>query len=137
MNRSIVVTSSDRSRLVNLVEETAARNAAARRYLDDLSNELSRAKIVEPRDIPTNVITMNSTVLLRDLDTDEEFDYTLVYPHEADPLESRISVLAPVGTALLGYREGDVVEWPVPAGKARLLVESVLFQPERAGAGEM
>ena len=75
--------------------------------------------------MPEDVVTMNSTVRVRDLETGEVDTYTLVYPHEADIEENKLSVLAPVGTALLGYRAGDVVEWPVPAGITRFRVEEV------------
>ena len=104
-----------------------------RRYLDDLEHELERATSVAPEDVPPDVITMNSTARLRDLDTDETIDYTVVYPRDADANAQRISVLAPIGTALLGFRAGDTVEWPIPAGRIRLQVEAVTFQPERAG----
>jgi regulator of nucleoside diphosphate kinase len=77
---------------------------------------------------------MNSTVRLRDLDTGDMETYTLVYPAEADVDEQLISVLAPIGTAILGYRVGDVIKWPVPGGFVRLRVEKILYQPERAGA---
>jgi regulator of nucleoside diphosphate kinase len=77
---------------------------------------------------------MNSTVRLRDLDSGEVETYTLVYPNEADAEENRISVLAPIGTAIIGYRVGDVIKWPVPGGFVRLRVEEILYQPERAGA---
>ena len=76
---------------------------------------------------------MNSVVRLRDLDSGETEEYELVYPADADMAHNRISVLAPIGTAILGYRLGDVIEWPVPAGLRRLRVEEVLYQPERAG----
>jgi regulator of nucleoside diphosphate kinase len=76
---------------------------------------------------------MNSTVRLRDLDADETLEFTLVYPRDADPDEGRVSVLAPIGTALIGYRAGDVIQWPVPAGTTRLKVEDVVYQPESAG----
>jgi regulator of nucleoside diphosphate kinase len=68
------------------------------------------------------------------LDSDETEEYELVYPADADMAHNRISVLAPIGTAILGYRLGDVIEWPVPAGLRRIRVEEVLYQPERAGA---
>ena len=80
---------------------------------------------------------MNSTVVLRDLDTGEVETYTLVYPNHADIARNRLSVLAPVGTAILGYHVGDVVRWRVPAGVRRLRVEEVLFQPERVGAFQL
>jgi regulator of nucleoside diphosphate kinase len=76
---------------------------------------------------------MHSVVRLRDLDSDETLACALVYPSDADDTRDRISVLAPIGTAILGYRVGDVIEWPVPAGLRRLRVEEVVSQPERAG----
>lgn len=76
---------------------------------------------------------MNSKVILRDLDTQEIMTYTLVFPNDANYEAGAISVLAPVGTAILGYSEGDTVEWPVPSGMRRLLVEKVVYQPEAAG----
>ena len=79
---------------------------------------------------------MNSTVRVRDLDTEEESVYTLAYPHQADATRGRISVLAPIGTALLGYREGDIVEWQVPARLKRLQIVEVIFQPEGAARNQ-
>ena len=88
--------------------------------------------MVPRAEIPPDVVTMGSTVRLTDLQTGEEETYTLVYPNDADIDENKLSVLAPIGTALLGYRAGDVVEWPVPAGVRRFRVEEVLSQPARA-----
>jgi regulator of nucleoside diphosphate kinase len=68
-----------------------------------------------------------------DLDSSKEYEYTLVFPENADSTTGKISILAPVGTAMLGYRVGDVIEWVVPAGKRRLKVEKVLYQPEASG----
>jgi regulator of nucleoside diphosphate kinase len=76
---------------------------------------------------------MNSRVGLVDLDTEEEMVYTLVFPHEADITQSKISVLAPIGTAILGYRVGDTLTWQVPDGMRRLRVKQILYQPEAAG----
>jgi regulator of nucleoside diphosphate kinase len=76
---------------------------------------------------------MRSKVRLRDLDTGEEMVYTLVFPSEANFDEGKISVLAPVGTAMLGYRVGSLIEWEVPSGRRRLKVEELLYQPEAAG----
>lgn len=130
---NIIITAADRQRLGTLIEQATRVGLVERRYLDDLEHELDRATTVVPEDVPPDVITMNSTARLRDLDTDEVFDYTLVYPRDADVEAQRISILAPVGTALLGYRIGDVIEWPIPAGTIRLKVEQVMYQPERAG----
>lgn len=132
--RNIVITDADRRRLGTLIERATSDGLGARRYLDDLEHELDRAQVVDPCEVPRDVVTMNSTVRLRDLDSDEIETYTLVYPRDADIDENRISVLAPIGTAMIGYRVGDVIEWPVPNGIARLRVEEVVYQPEFAGA---
>ena len=93
--------------------------------LSRLEQELDRAEIVPEEALPADVVAMYSTVRLVDLDTDREHVYTVVYPHEADADRGRISVLAPIGTAVLGYRIGDVVEWEVPAGTRRFRIGAV------------
>ena len=112
----------------------ANRNRALGDRLEKALAELDRPAIVRPEDVPRNVVTMNSTVVLRDLDTKEKETYTLVFPDAADIANDRLSVLAPVGTAILGERVGDVVRWRVPQGWRRLKVERVVYQPEREGA---
>jgi regulator of nucleoside diphosphate kinase len=102
-------------------------------YLEELDDELDEAEPVKPEEIAGDVITMNSTFRLQNLDTGEEVVYTLVFPQEADSTHGKISVLAPIGTAVLGYRVGDTVEWEVPAGLKRLKVEEIVYQPEAAG----
>ena len=131
--KNIVITELDRQRLIDLILDAQSKGYHGSIYLEKLRGELDRAQIVLPQEIPADVITMNSQVVLLDLDTREEETYTLVYPENADPSEGRVSILAPIGTAMLGYRVGDVFEWEVPAGKRRLKVEKVLFQPESAG----
>jgi regulator of nucleoside diphosphate kinase len=98
-----------------------------------LEEEFDRAEVVEPKDIPPDVITMRSTVRLNDLSTGEEMVYWLAFPTEANCDEGRISILAPVGTAMLGYRGGDVIEWEVPSGVRRLKVGKIPYQPESKG----
>jgi regulator of nucleoside diphosphate kinase len=88
---------------------------------------------VEARAIPHDVVTMSSRVRLKDLGMNEEKVCTLVFPSEADLSQQKISVLAPIGTAILGYRIGDTVEWRVPAGVKKLRIEEILFQPEAEG----
>jgi regulator of nucleoside diphosphate kinase len=101
--------------------------------LERLHDEIKRARIVEPTEIPGDVITMNSRVQLRDLDSGEQMEVSLVYPSASDAAAKKISILAPIGTAILGYRAGDTVEWQVPAGVRRLKIEDVLYQPEASG----
>ena len=90
--------------------------------------------MVDPKDVPSDVITMRSKVRLKDLSTGEEMVYSLVFPTEANLDEGKISVLAPIGTAMLGYSRGDVIEWEVPSGVRRLKVEQVIYQPESSVA---
>jgi regulator of nucleoside diphosphate kinase len=100
----------------------------------DLEAELARAEIVEPRDVPPTVVSMNSTVRFRVESTSQEFTLTLVYPKEMDGSSSKISILAPVGSALLGLSQGDEIEWPKPGGGTlRVRIEEVVYQPERSG----
>ncbi len=133
-NRTILLSDVDHQRLEALVESAHYDASLHQEYLDALEGELRRAQIVPQSEVPDEVITMNSVVRLRDLDTDEVDQFQLVYPADADMAQHRISVLAPVGTAILGYRRGDVIEWPVPAGLRRLRVEMVSYQPEMATA---
>lgn len=131
--RSIYITEPDMKRLRDLLDSPGATAGRDKAHLADLEQELLRSTVVQPANIPNDVITMNSKVRLKDLDTEKEVIYTLVFPANADMDRKKISVLAPVGTALLGYRVGDVITWEVPAGIKRLKVEGVLYQPEAAG----
>ncbi len=99
-----------------------------------LEAELERAEVVEPAQMPADVITMNSTARFRDETSGEEHEITLVYPRDADGSHDKVSILAPVGSALLGLRVGAGIEWPLPGGRVvRLRVLSVRYQPEAAG----
>ncbi|AQS59233.1 nucleoside diphosphate kinase regulator [Desulforamulus ferrireducens] len=133
MSRNIFITDKDQKRLKKLIDKEKEFSTGNKEYLINLEQELDRANIVTSQEVPADVITMNSKVLLKDLDNGEEMIYTLVYPEEADLLNDKISVLAPVGTAILGYRIGDVLEWKVPDGVVKLKVEKLLYQPEAAG----
>lgn len=133
MSRTIFITSKDQERLEKLIRVQEEFTAGSKATLQELKAELKRAVISEPQDIPHDVITMRSQVLLKDLSSGEEMIYTLVYPDEADMMEGKISVLAPIGMAILGYRENDSVEWAIPEGVVYLKVEKILFQPEASG----
>jgi regulator of nucleoside diphosphate kinase len=131
---NIYITKPDHERLTKLIEIAREREGDAnRKYIDSLEEELERAEMVQQKDIPADVITMRSTVRLKDMDTSEEVTYQLMFPSEANFEEGKISVLAPIGTAMIGYRHGDVIEWEVPSGVRRLRVEEVLYQPESKG----
>ena len=131
--RGIFITQRDKERLDELIGVVSEFGDRMRKDLAALRQELDRAKVVAPRDIHRGVVTMNSRVELEDLDQGETMVITLVFPLNAHPEGGAISVLAPVGTAILGYAEGDVVEWPVPDGMRRLRIRRIVYQPEAAG----
>ncbi len=121
---AIVIADRDLRRLDDLLGAGgAARRDAS--HLQELRAELDRAIIVSPEEMPAGVITMDSTVMVEDLTTGMRRQITLVYPTDANPDLGRISVLAPLGTALLGFREGDEVEWRMPGGLRHLRIERV------------
>ncbi len=128
IKRVIYITRADMTRLRSLITGTKG----TRDDLGSLRAELDQAHVVEPAEIPGDVITMNAQARLADLETGEVMTFTLVFPENASIEHDRISVLAPIGTAMLGQREGDEFEWDVPAGRVRLKVVKVLYQPEAA-----
>ncbi len=95
-----------------------------------LEEEIERARIVPTDQIPPDVVTMQSRVRIVDMRTGEQLVYQIVYPHEANYAEKKISVLAPIGTAVLGYRAGTEIDWTVPSGTRRLRIEAVEHQPK-------
>jgi regulator of nucleoside diphosphate kinase len=133
LDREIVVTAFDQHRLRNLLEGFRRWHSRDRAHVDHLEAELDRAEIVLPVDVPVDVVTMNSEVAVRDMDSNKEMTFAVVFPSDADISRQRISILAPMGTAVLGYRVGDTIDWKVPGRTRRLKIERVLFQPEAAG----
>jgi len=125
MKGRIFIPREDMEKLRHLIEISGGMRSKDRGSIEALEDELDRAEIVEANRIPPNVVTMNSKVRLRDLDTGEEKIYRLVFPNRSLQGEDALSVLAPIGTALLGYQAGDVIEWPVPKGIRRLQVLEV------------
>lgn len=129
---TIYLTELDYKRLIDLIQaqRQGSGNMAG---VSKLGEELKRAERVPSEKIPADVITMNSRVMLKDLQSGNELEITLVYPKDANIQERKISILAPVGTAILGCREGDTVEWPVPSGTINYRIEKVTYQPESTG----
>ncbi len=125
---SIILTSADLDRLDRLLDSVSPLHTPG---LDALRRELDRAEVVESHEIPPNVITMNSTVRFVDETSGKEFELTLVYPGDTLMTHGTVSVLAPVGSALLGLSVGQSIEWPLPGGrKMTLRVLEVTYQPE-------
>jgi len=122
--KALYVTQQDMERLRAVIEVYGGDS------VDVLEEKLDRARIVRSKDIPCDVITVHSVVRIKYVDTGEEHTFTLVLPGDKGET-NRVSILAPTGIALLGYREKDVVEWQVPAGKRRVQIMKVVYQPER------
>jgi regulator of nucleoside diphosphate kinase len=131
--RTIYVTEFDENRLRELVRDTKTTEYRDSGYVKDLERELDRAVVVSSKEVPPDVVTMNSKIVLTDADTGEEMAFTLVFPQDADIMQDKISVLAPIGTVVLGYRVGDTFEWQVPDGTRRWTVKQILYQPESSG----
>ncbi|MBZ5710532.1 nucleoside diphosphate kinase regulator [Nannocystis pusilla] len=125
----ITISRLDLGRLKRLLASPGVRDTDAALALDD---ELERAAVVDPEALPPDVVSMNSRVRLREQRTERELELTLVYPSDVGP--DRVSVLAPVGSALLGLKVGQDIEWPLPNGRiAELRVLEILYQPEATG----
>ncbi len=131
MQPSIIVSSNDLERLEGLLTLPAFRS---RNDLDGLREELERADVREPEEMPADVITMNSRARFLEENTGREYELTLAYPKDANAAEHRVSIFSPAGSALLGLSAGQSIDWKTADGKAiRLKVLEVTWQPEAHG----
>ena len=121
----IHITEIDKARLRGLVDLEPGSD------IFELEHEIERAIVVDPRQVPEDVVTMNSRTLLH-VD-DEEREVALVYPEDADDHAGKLSVFSGIGTAILGYRQGDAFNWRMPHRTCRIRIGKVLYQPEAAG----
>ena len=127
----IIVSSLDLERIEALLDAPAHRHFPGS---EALRAELARADVVEPQRMPADVVTMNSQVNVIDIGNGEEYDLTLVYPRDADGDPGKVSVLAPVGSAILGLRVGQSIQWPMPGGRQLVLrIAAIRYQPEASG----
>jgi regulator of nucleoside diphosphate kinase len=120
-------------RLQSIIDNHRSASPKIKEQTERLEKELDKAVVVEPKDIPADVVTMNTKLRLLNETSGEEKIISLVFPSDADFDKNRISVLALAGTALLGCRVGDIVEWNVPSGTKRFRIIETLYQPEAAG----
>ena len=133
MENAIFITLLDYARLKQMTANPEIRDKASSDNFQRLSKEIERAKKVKPQKIGSDVVTMNTVIEFVDLQSGYSKQLKLVYPHEADMKRGFVSILAPIGTALLGYRKGDIIEWDVPSGKKKFLIKEILYQPEANG----
>lgn len=132
MKDRLYVTRADFDRLRHLIESRQV-TVFEMEYLELLEEKLDRAEVVEPEAIPPDIVTLNSEVLLKDLDSGGVKIYRLVLPAQGR-MQKSISILTPLGIAMLGYKVGEIIEFPVPRSIRRLKVLDVLLQPETAVA---
>ena len=131
--KQVFLTEYDHDRLLELIESAKEYYARDQDYLEELEEDLSRCRLVDSRSIPADVVTMNSRVRIRDLDTDKEMEVTLVFPHKANLEAGRLSILSPIGAAILGGVQGQVVQRKVRSGIKQIRIEEITYQPEAAG----
>lgn len=128
----ICLTHYDYERLKSMIQEYTKRNKMDAN-VKDLLGEMERAQKVDSKNIPPNFVTMNSVIELKDLEELDFQEFRLVFPEDANTSENKISVLAPIGTAILGYKIGDVIQWKVPGGQNQFQITSIKYQPEANG----
>ena len=131
-NTPIYITQDDYSKLRLLLATALHSNANG--ALQKLREELDRAAVIDPTAIPAGIVTLESTVEFEDLGTSEIEEYTITFPDRANVEEKRLSILAPIGTALIGCRVGDLVQWSTPGGVRQLKVRRVTPPSTEAAA---
>jgi regulator of nucleoside diphosphate kinase len=131
--KDIYITQHDLQRLKKLLNDVSKEDHDKDFSVQELKNEMNRAHVVSPKEVPENVITMNSRVLMRDVYSGKDMTLWLVFPDKMDAVKKPVSILSPLGTAMIGYKVGDVFTWESPTGKKQIEVLDILYQPERVG----
>jgi regulator of nucleoside diphosphate kinase len=131
--KGIYITQHDLQRLKKLLNDLSKESNHQDFSVQELKDEMNRALVVSPKEVPENVITMNSRVLMRDVESGNDMTLWLVFPDKVDAVKNPVSILSPLGTAMIGYKVGDVFTWESPTGKKQIEVLDILYQPERVG----
>ncbi|MCG6149952.1 nucleoside diphosphate kinase regulator [Leptospira levettii] len=130
--KKLSITNFDYIRLKNMITEYSKRNKT-NANIEDLLGEIERAQKVDSTKIPANVVTMNSIIEIRNVNELDFDEFQLVFPEAANSSERKISILAPIATACLGYKVGDIIQWKVPHGVQQFQITDVKYQPEANG----
>ena len=123
----------DYSRIQKCINDAKQFKSINASEAESLKVELNSAKIVEPQEIPSDVVTMNSIVKISFLNSDVQTEFQIVYPDKANLKLKKISIFSPIATALIGYKVADEIEWIVPAGLTKIRIDEIIYQPEAAG----
>lgn len=132
-SNNIILNKMDRIRINNCILKATEERTINKGEIERLKHELESAKIVEPHEVPHNIVTMNSVVKISFPDVNKQVQLKIVYPHDADISDWKISIFSPIANALLGYKVGDTIEWFVPAGGTTIKIDEIIYQPESLG----
>ena len=131
--KNIILNRLDYARIKKCINDAKQFNSISNVEAEKLLKELNSAQIVEPDSIPSNVVTMNSIVKLSFLNKNQQLQFQIVYPDQANLKEKKISIFSPIATALIGYQVADEIEWIVPSGLTKIRIDEIIYQPEAAG----
>lgn len=131
--KKIVLNKLDYLRIHKHIREAKLRKTIEAREAEKLVSELENATLLEPQQIPADVVTMNSVVKISFVGDTAQQEFRIVYPEEADIKARKVSIFSPVATALIGFRVGDLIEWMVPGGMKKIRIDGISYQPEAAG----
>ncbi|AZI20210.1 nucleoside diphosphate kinase regulator [Chryseobacterium taklimakanense] len=129
----IIINKNDYTRIHQSINLAKQNNAIKKDEAEKLMNELKSAKLVEPKDIPGDVVTMNSVVKIHFQNNKQKMQFKIVYPKDANLKENKISIFSAVVSALIGYKVGDEIEWLLPSGMTKIVIDEIIYQPEAAG----
>lgn len=135
--KSITISTLDYERINKIISKGKSLKTVSEKETSALSAELEKANVVEPHEIPENVVTMNTKVKITFLKTGKQVELKLVYPNKADSNNNLISIFSPIAAGLIGYKEGDTIEWMVPSGPTSIRIDKIIYQPEAAGDFEL
>ena len=131
--KQVIITKQDYNRINRSLTEAKARNSIKKEEAEKLMAELKSAKIVDQAEIDKDVVTMNSIVKIHFQNNKTNMEFQLVYPADADLKQKKISIFSAVASALIGYKVGDQIDWLIPSGMTKIVIDEVIYQPEAAG----
>lgn len=133
MKKQIIITKQDFNKIHRSITDAKAKNSIKKDEAEKLLAELKSAKVVEQDQVEADVVTMNSIVKIQFENNKHSMELQLVYPAEANLKEKKISIFSAVASALIGYRVGDEIDWLVPSGMTKIIINEIVYQPESAG----
>lgn len=131
--KQVIITKQDFNRIHRSITDAKARNTIKKEEAENLLAELKAAKIVDPEAVDRDIVTMNSIVKIHFQNNKTTMQFQLVYPSDANIKEKKISIFSSVAAALIGYRVGDEIDWLIPSGMTKIVIDEIVYQPEAAG----